>query len=89
MPSLSTYDFFKLFTTLPHNLIKDKLLELIERIFQRKSSFYITCNGRHTFFTSDAVRNYNFRFVRKCLKFSPFFKTIFILDLARNYIEKW
>ena len=27
--SLSTYDFSTLYTTLPHNLIKDKLLYLI------------------------------------------------------------
>ena len=33
--SLSTYDFTTLCTTLPHNLIKDKQVDLIERIFQR------------------------------------------------------
>ena len=32
--SLSTYDFSTLYTTLPHNLIKDKLADLIERTFQ-------------------------------------------------------
>ena len=31
--SLSTYDFPTLYTTLPHNLIKDKLIDLIERTF--------------------------------------------------------
>ena len=36
--SLSTYDFSTLFTTLPCNLIKDKLIDLIERIFNRESS---------------------------------------------------
>ena len=30
---LSTYDFSTLYTTLPHNLIKDKLIDLIERTF--------------------------------------------------------
>ena len=34
--SLSTYDFSTLCTTLPHNLIKDKLVDLIERIFKEK-----------------------------------------------------
>ena len=29
--SLSTYDFSTMYTTLPHNLIKEKLLDLIER----------------------------------------------------------
>ena len=35
--SLSTYDFSTLYTTLPHNLIKDKLDDLIERTFQREA----------------------------------------------------
>ena len=33
--SLSTYDFSTLYTTLPHNLIKEKLLDLIEQTFKR------------------------------------------------------
>ena len=57
--SLSTYDFSTLYTTLPHNLIKDKLVDLIERTFQREGSLYIACSDRNVFFTSDAVRNYN------------------------------
>ena len=57
---MSTYDFSTLYTTLLHNLIKDKLVDLIERIFQRECSLFIACNDRNTFFTSDAVRNYNF-----------------------------
>ena len=56
---LSTYDFSTLYTTLPHTLIKDKLVDLIERTFQRDGSLYIACNDRNAFFTSDAVRNYN------------------------------
>ena len=57
--SLSTYVFSTLYTTLPHNLIKDKLVDLIDRTFQREGSLYIACNDRNAFFTSDAVRNYN------------------------------
>ena len=57
--SLSTYDFSTLYTTLPHNLVKDKLVDLIERTFQREGSLYIACNDKNAFFTSDAVRNYN------------------------------
>ena len=57
--SLSTYGFSTLYTTLSHNLIKDKLVDLTERTFQREGSLYIACNDRNAFFTSDAVRNYN------------------------------
>ena len=46
-------------TYLPHNLIKDKLMDLIERTFQKEGSLYIACNDRNAFFISDAVRNYN------------------------------
>ena len=48
--SLSTYDFSTLYTTLPHNLIKDKLIDLIERTFQREGSPYLACNDRNAFF---------------------------------------
>ena len=71
--SLSTYDFSTLYTTLPQNLIKDKLVDLIERIFQREGSLYVACNDRNAFFTSDAVRNYNLWSCQKCVKLSPFF----------------
>ena len=33
--SLSTYDFYTPYTTLPHNLIKEKLFDLIEWTFKR------------------------------------------------------
>ena len=33
---LSTYGFSTLYTTLPHNLIKEKLTELIEQTFKRE-----------------------------------------------------
>ena len=55
MASLSTYDFSTLYTTLPHNFINDKLVDLTERIFLRQGSLYIACNDRHAFFASDAV----------------------------------
>ena len=48
--SLSTYDFSTLYTTLPHNLIKDKLIDLIVSTFNRDSSPYLACYDRNTFF---------------------------------------
>ena len=51
--SLSSYDFSTLYTTLPHNLIKDKLIDLIERAFQTEGSPYLACNDRNAFFTSE------------------------------------
>ena len=50
---LSTYDFSTLYTTLPHNLIKEKLAELIEQTFNREGSLYLACNDKNAFFTSE------------------------------------
>ena len=55
--SLSTYDFSTLYTTLPHNLIKDKLIDLIERTFQREGSPYLACNDRNAFFLQKSLKN--------------------------------
>ena len=49
--NLSTYEFSTLCTTLPHNIIKYKLIDLIEGTFKRKGSPYLACNDRNAFFT--------------------------------------
>ena len=56
--SLSTYDFSTLYTTLPHNLIKEKLINLIDWTFKREGSHYIACNERQAFFTSEDTKRY-------------------------------
>ena len=57
--SLSTYDFSTLYTTLPHNLIKDKLIDLVEETFQREGSHYFACNDRNAFFTWGKPKKYH------------------------------
>ena len=56
---LSTYDFSTLYTTLPHHLIKDKLIDLINRMFIRENTQYLACNEECAFFTSDVYNNHN------------------------------
>ena len=55
---LSTYDFSAPYTTLPHNLIKEKLTELIEQTFNREGSLYLACNDKNAFFTSEQHKQY-------------------------------
>ena len=59
---MSTYDFSALYTTLPHNLIKEKLLDLIERAFKKfyknKGTLHLACNDKNAFFTSTDHRGY-------------------------------
>ena len=51
--TLSTYDLSTLFTTLPHQLKKDKLIDLIEHTFSREKTLYLACNDQRASFTSD------------------------------------
>ena len=50
--------YLALYTTLPHNLIKDKLTELIEQTFNREGSLYLACNDKNAFFTSEQPKRY-------------------------------
>ena len=67
---MCTYDFSTLYTTLPHHLIEDKLIDLTEHTFSREKALYLACNDQRAFFTSDVYKNYNLwsskkkRFVR-------------------------
>ena len=48
--------FSTLYTTLPHNLIKEKLTDLIERAFKKfyenEGTLYLACSDKNAFFTS-------------------------------------
>ena len=46
--SLSTYDFPTLDTTLPYNLIKERLNDLIEWSFEKEDLPYLACNEKKT-----------------------------------------
>ena len=65
-------DFSTLYTTLPHNLIKDKLVDLIERSFKGKALFIlhvmIGMLSSHLMQTEIII----YGLVRKCVKLSPF-----------------
>lgn len=59
--SLSTYNFSTLYTTLLHHLIKEKLFDLVERIFTKLGCLYLACNDRNAYFTSsDDNKRYEF-----------------------------
>ena len=52
------FHFSTLYTTLPHNLTKEKLTELIEQTFNREGSLYLACNDKNAFFTSEQPIRY-------------------------------
>ena len=78
--SLSTYDFPTLYTTLPHNLIKEKRLDLIERTFYKKEGkLYLACNDKKAFFTSaDIIEDITSGLIRMYVTPYRFSCTIYI-----------
>ena len=69
--SLSTYNFSTLYTTLLHSLIKDKLVDLIQRISKGKDLFILHVMIRmlsSLLMQSEIIIN---GLVRKCVKLSP------------------
>ena len=58
--SLSTYECSTLYTKLPHNLIKVKLLDLVERAFKKfyKNEGMLYLADKKAFFTSTDHRGY-------------------------------
>ena len=59
---MSTYDFSTQYTTLPHHVIKDKLIDLIIRTFIQPNIWLAT---KIFFFTSDIHKNYNLWYCQK------------------------
>ena len=74
-------------TTLPHNLIKEKLLDLIERTFYKKEGkLYLACNDKKAFFTSsDHYRGYHLWSCQNVLALSFLLDNIYIKFCTKLY----
>ena len=85
---LSTYDFSTLYTTLPHHLIKDKLIDLINRTFIRENTQYwlATKNVLFSLLMYTIITIYGR--VKKSVMPLFIFWIIFLLDLEVNFIGK-
>ena len=51
--------FSTLYTTLPHNLIRIQLVDLIENTFRREEALYLACNEERAFFASEEHKKYD------------------------------
>ena len=83
---LYTYDFSTLYTTLPHNLIREILTELVEQTFNREGSFYLACNDKNAFFTSEQPKRYKLWSCQKmCDSLHYLLDNIFIRFASKLY----
>ena len=80
--------FSTLYTTLPHYLIKDKLIDLIDRTFIRENTQYLACNEECAFFTSDVYNNYNLWSCQNVCDALVCLLDNILLDLELNFIGK-
>ena len=88
---MSTCDSSTLYTTLPHQFIKDKLIDLINRTYIRENTQYLACNDEYAFFTTDVLvyKNDNFWSCKKKSMMPLFILWItFVLDVELNFIGK-
>ena len=92
MTSLSTYDCSTLFTTLPHNLIKEKLLDLIEhtfkKIFKNEGTLILRVTIRKHFSLLQTIEDINFGLVRMSVTPYRICWRIFTSDLVISYTDK-
>ena len=90
--SLSSYDFSTLYTTIPNDLIKEKLLDLIEWTFKRalKTMVHFICPvmTERPFSLPLTKVGIHFSHVRMCASPYPISCIIFILDLVPSYTDK-
>ena len=69
-------------------LIKDKLIDLINRTFIRENTQYLACNKECAFFISDVYNITIFGRVKKSVMPLFIFWITFLLDLELNFIDK-
>ena len=78
---LSTYDFSTLYTMLPHHLMKDKLIDLINRTFIRENTQYLACTKNVLFSLLMYIIITIYGRVKKSVMPLFIFWIIFLLDL--------
>ena len=58
--TISTYNFFTHYTTLPHSLFRTQLVDLIENTFRREEVLnLVACNKEQVFFDSEEHKKYD------------------------------
>ena len=83
---LSTYYFSTLYTTLPHHLFKDKLIDLMEKTFSREKEHYLACNKERAVCTKVIIYGPVKTFVKSLFIFWIIFFIIFGNKIYRQTI---
>ena len=88
MQKLYEYEDVHVMTTLPHNLIRNQLVDLTENTFRREEALYLACNEECAFLASEEHKRYDLWSCQKGQVHLFIFWTISILDLVLSFIDK-
>ena len=84
---MCTYDFSNLYNTLLHNLIKEKLTELIEKIINREGFLYLACNENNAFLLQNNLNDISYGHVREFAMLFIIFLILYLLGLVLSKEE--
>ena len=85
---ISCYDFSTLYTTLPHNLIKEKLSLLIKNTYKSIGCKYIACTDSTAFLPLILIAKNLFGLVMNFVKHLYFYLIIYLLNLRMPFLHK-
>ena len=67
--SMATYDFKTLYTSIPHNLLKDKMKSFVEQLFIRKKKKFIVPTNTGGYFSDKKGKGFDCKQLMDCINF--------------------
>ena len=91
--SIQTFDFSTLYTSIPHDLLKSRMNNIINNAFKHKNGAtrytHIKVGRNKSYFTSDPLNGDNKYSANDICKMIEFLWIAYTLDLVDNFSNKW
>ena len=91
--SIQTFDFSILYTSIPHDLLKSRMNNIINNAFKHKNGAtrytHIKVGRNKSYFTSDPLNGDNKYTANDICKMTEFWWITYTLDLVDNFSDKW
>ena len=91
--SIQTFEFSVLYTSIPHNLLKSRMNNIINNAFKHKNGAtrytHIKVGSNKSYFTSDPLNGDNKYNANDICKMTEFWWIIYMLGLLDSFSDKW
>ena len=88
--SIQTFDFSTLFTSIPHDLLKSRMNNIINNAFKHKNGYtHIKVGRNKSYFTSDPLISDNKYIANNICKMTEFWWIIRMLGFVDSFPDKW